>query len=653
MDVAYTGLSKALNTSSDISLLMKSSTIIAIAVGIIIILVAAVIGISLMTHKPISTTTQSQTTTSQSVQVSSTTTSQVTTTQTTSTQTSVTTTVQQPLILKSTNLNLGILSSGTSATISTSMSIAVNKAGFYTFYLENATELEKVFSTFGITMTLSNSTKSTSFSLGWFLTPNPIHSNYTIYLPSGSYDIEITLSYITYSGVIPMNFSGTIVELGQTPFMNVSFTTQTQLPLGQSIPIKAVNFNLGLLSASNSGSVSNSLTSFSITKGGYYSFYLVNATALEKVFSTFDIEITLSNATEAESFSLGWYLSPSTLYNGTALYLSPGTYNLYVSLTYDTYGSIIPINFTGTVVKSGQNPFINVSFSTQTKTTQTSSAVSPINLYLGTLNPSDEAIISTSETVTINKGGYYTFYLVNATEFVRDFTSFAIGVFLSNSTGEIKTSLGWLFWPITYNSSTVYLSPGVYNLTMEFEYAVNKSVIPMNFSGAIVELGNKSLVNIGFSVQTQAPVIQQPISVKPINLNLGTLYPNASNEVSTLATITIDKGGEYLFQFANMSKIEGEYSAFSIGIIISNSTYHIGFSLGWLYWPIVYYNDTIYLSSGTYNVNVTIYYYVNSNATPTSFNGAVVELGNTPLVNASFVITQSTAMVVVPTVKVE
>ena len=631
---------------------MKSSTIVAIAVGVIIILIAAVIGISLITHKPSPTTTQSQTTTSQSVQVSSTTTSQVTTTQTTSTYTSVTTIVP-PISLKPISLNLGILSSGSSAAISTPMSIAVNKAGFYTFYLENATELEKVFSTFGITMTLSNSTKSMSFSLGWFLTPSSIHSSYTIYLPQGSYNIEVTLSYITYSSVIPMNFSGEIVKLGQSPFINVSFLAQTHLPLGQSIPIMPISFNLGSLSASSSGSVTSSSTSFSITKGGYYSFYLVNATELEKVFSTFDTEITLSNATGAVSFSIGWYLTPSTLYNGTALYLSPGTYNLYVTLTYNVYSSVIPFNFTGTVVKSGQNPFINVSFSTQTKTTQTSSAISPINLYLGTLNPDDQAIISTSKAVTISKGGYYTFYLVNGTRFVRDFESFAIGVFLSNSTGEIKASLGWLFWPVVYNSSTVYLSPGVYNLTMEFEYAVNKSVIPMNFSGVIVELGNKSLINVDFSISTQTPVMQQPVSVKPINLNLGTLYPNASNEVSTSAIITIDKGGEYLFQFVNMSKIEGEFSAFSIGIIISNSTYHVEFSLGWLFWPIVYYNDTIYLSPGTYNINITIYYSVYSNATLTSFNGTLVGIDNTPLVNVSFVINQSTSMVAVPTVKIE
>ena len=628
---------------------MKSSTIIAIVVGIIIILVVAVIGISLMSHKPSSTTTQSSTSTSLSSQVSSTTTSQVTTTQTTSTQTSVT----QPLTLESINLNLGILSSGSSATFSTSMSIAVNKAGFYTFYLENATELEKVFSTFGITVTLSNSTKSASFSLGWFLTPSSIHSNYTIYLPTGSYNIVVTLSYITYSSVIPMNFSGTIVKVGQTPFMNVKFATQTQLPLGQPIPIKSVNFNLGLLSSGSSSTITTSPTSFSIAKGGYYSFYLVNVTELEKIFSTFYIEITLSNATESVSFSAGWYLTPSTLYNGTALYLSPGTYNLYVTLTYDVYSSVIPMNFTGTVVKSGQNPFIDVSFST--KASQTSSAITPINLYLGTVYPNDQAIIFTSETITISKGGYYTFYFVNGTKFVRDFTSFAIGLFISNSTKEINASLGWLFWPITYNSSSVYLSPGTYNLTIEFAYVVNKSVIPMNFSGTIVELGNKSLVNVGFSVQTQALPVQQSVSVKPINFNLGTLYPNASKEISASETITIDKGGEYLF-IVNTSKIEGEFSAFSIGIIISNSTYRIEFSLGWLFWPIVYYNDTIYLSPGTYNITVEIYYSVYSNATPTSFNGAVVELGNTPLVKISFVITQSTTAtqaIMIPFIKIE
>lgn len=138
-------------------------------------------------------------------------------------------------------------------------------------------------------------------------------------------------------------------------------------------------------------------------------------------------------------------------------------------------------------------------------------------------------------------------------------------------------------------------------------------------AGLIVySLVSYNLVNMNFTIQSNQAI------VNTINLNLGTLSAGTSGSTSTSTTITINKGGEYIFYLANTQELQGEFSTFLITISYLNSTQSTTITLGW---PNAGYNDTVYLAPGTYNLNIELQYTVYSNATSMTFNGTVVKIG--------------------------
>ena len=283
--------------------------------------------------------------------------------------------------------------------------------------------------------------------------------------------------------------------------------------------------------------------------------------------------------------------------------------------------------------------------STQTSITSqtrisTTAQQSVINLNLGILYPNDTAIIKTTKTITINKGGNYLFNMVNEQGVENDFDYFVLKMILSNSTMKKEIGLGWQILPYEQNYSTAHLllSPGVYDLTLELLYYVNKNVVPASFGNVGVNMGNISLVSIDFAIQTHPTITQQTVSVKPIELNVSTEY---CAPVSNLTTITVTNEKEYVFQIVNITELEKYFSSFDAVVTLSNSTEEIGIPLGFYYTSqqlSIQYNGSVYLSPGAYKLNVTFYYSVGNNVTPARFSSTVVEIGNTPLVYANFTI---------------
>jgi len=303
--------------------------------------------------------------------------------------------------------------------------------------------------------------------------------------------------------------------------------------------------------------------------------------------------------------------------------------------------------FVGYSLTTNKSSSTNSTTQTSTQTpiatqTRTSTTVqhSVINLNLGTLYPNDTAIIDTTKTITINRGGNYSFNMVNGQGAENEFNYFILIMTLSNSTMKKEIGLGWQILPYEQNYSTAHLllSPGVYNLNLELLYYVNGSAIPANFGNVAVSMGNISLISVYFAIQTHPTVTQQTVSVKPIELNVSTEY---CAPVSNSSTITITNEREYIFQMVNITELEKYFSSFNASVTLSNSTEEIEIPLG--FWNssqqlFVQYNGSMYLSPGTYKLNVTLYYSVGNNVTPARFSSIVVEIGNTPLVNANFTI---------------
>jgi len=417
---------------------MNKSTLIAIGVGIVVILVI-IAGIGLMTSKPTptptatqaqTTTTQtthtSQTTTTQTSQTSTTTqtTTQTTTTQSTSTQTSTTTTTTTttqtttspietetpPLIVNVTNFNLGIVTPNTGGSFTTPpILMTVNKGGNYTFYLMNTQQLGKLFSNFYVLLTLTNSTIYNTYSLGGLTSLNELTTNSkaSVYLSPGTYELSIELIYAVHSIVSPTTFNGTFLGLGNSSVMytvaNVilniqSQPKQVQLRTNPSI-VNVTNFNLGKLTPNANGTVTK-LINITINKGGYYSFYLVNSQELEKEFFGFYVIFSLVNSTSFEIHTMGWLTQFGPFYNNVTTYLSPGIYELNISVVYSVSNIVASTTFNGTFLGLGNSSVMyeaaNVSFTIQTassSSTQTSSS----SVHMKTQPLNDTMVLASKE----------------------------------------------------------------------------------------------------------------------------------------------------------------------------------------------------------------------------------------------------------------
>jgi len=412
---------------------MNKSTIIAIVVGIIVIL-AIIAGIGLMTSKPTPTTstTQTQTTMTQTIHTSqttttqasqtSTTTTQTSTTQTTSTQTSTTTTTTQttttsqtetkttPIIVNVTNFNLGTITPNNGGSFTTPpILMTVKEGGNYTFYLINTQELGKLFSNFYVSLTLTNSTIYNTYSLGGLTSLNELTTNSkaSVYLSPGTYELSVELQYAVHSIVSPTTFNGTFLAFGNSSVKyavaNVDFNIQSQpkqvqLQKNPSI-VNVTNFNLGKLTPNANGTVA-ALTKITINKGGYYSFYLTNSQELEKEFSSFSIIFSIVNSSLFyEIHLMGWLTPFGPFYNNVTTYLSPGVYEINISVVYDVQSIVSPTTFNGTFLAFGNSSVMyeaaNVSFTIQT--TSSSSTQTSASLVHMRTQPLNDAMVLTSE----------------------------------------------------------------------------------------------------------------------------------------------------------------------------------------------------------------------------------------------------------------
>lgn len=82
--------------------------------------------------------------------------------------------------------------------------------------------------------------------------------------------------------------------------------------------------------------------------------------------------------------------------------------------------------------------------STQTSiATQTLTSTQNSVINLSTLYPNDTAIINTTKTITINKGGNYSFKIVNEQGVENDFYYFGLKLIFANSTMKKEIDLGW------------------------------------------------------------------------------------------------------------------------------------------------------------------------------------------------------------------
>jgi len=168
----------------------------------------------------------------------------------------------------------------------------------------------------------------------------------------------------------------------------------------------------------------------------------------------------------------------------------------------------------------------------------------------------------------------------------------------------------------------------------------------VNLGEVKVNMGNNLLVNVVFSIQTHPTVVQRVVSVKPSELNLNKLFAGSNGSISNLSTIAITDGGEYLFQLVNATELEKYFPTFYAVVTISNSSEKIGVMVGYSnnsLLPLMDYNNGVYLSPGTYKVNVTLYYFLYSNVTPVRFSSTIIEIDYTPLASANFII-QPTAV---------
>jgi len=370
---------------------MNKSTIIAIVVGIIIIL-AVIVGIGSMMSKPSSTTSTTQTPTTQATHTSQTTTSTtITSVQTTTQTTTQTETKPSPLVVSTINFNLGTITPNTGGSFTPPpILLTVNEGGNYTFYLVNTQELGKLFSNFYLTFVLSNSTMHNLYSLGGLTSLT--NTNVSVYLSPGTYELSMELTYAVQSIVSPTSFNGTFLAIGNSSvkyaIANVIFNIQSQTKqLQLKTNPSAINFNLGILTPNASGKVHAS-TQIIINKGGYYSFYLTNAQELEKEFFGFSIIFTFINQTTAGLYAMGWLTPYGPFYDNVTVYLSPGVYELNISVVYTVSSIVAPATFNGTFLAFGNSTAMyelaNASFtinSSNITQTSTSSTVmtQPIN----------------------------------------------------------------------------------------------------------------------------------------------------------------------------------------------------------------------------------------------------------------------------------
>ena len=341
---------------------MKKSSIIAIVLGIIVIL-AAIVAIFLIIQK--SSTITPNTSNTNHVQTS------------VSSNTRTVINLQQGSI-EPTTLDLGTISNHAFGLLYTpSIPLIVGKAGTYTFYLVNIQDLEKDFPDFIINMSINGK----HVALGWLKVFGVTqYTTSSIYLSPGEYNLSMVVNYVSSLTVNSTNFDLPVVELGYGPtiykLINIELslsnqTPQIKLQTNPSI-INTTTLNLGTIS--NSGSATD-LTNITIKEGEYYTFWLLNFPKINNDFLNFVIILQISNETMTHKLLFGEcplfeFADSGALYQKYTMYLSPGTYSLYISLQYEPlYIGNKTVTFNETMIGLGYGstvyPLLNVSFSLQ------------------------------------------------------------------------------------------------------------------------------------------------------------------------------------------------------------------------------------------------------------------------------------------------
>ncbi|MEM4138433.1 MAG: hypothetical protein QW250_02630, partial [Sulfolobaceae archaeon] len=97
------------------------------------------------------------------------------------------------------------------------------------------------------------------------------------------------------------------------------------------------------------------------------------------------------------------------------------------------------------------------------------------------------------------------------------------------------------------------------------------------------------------------PKQNQTFTISPAYIDLGNLTPGKSGNVTVTASITVKENGTYVIMLLHKEKLEKVFSYFNVSINIDNHNLLLTLES-----PIAKVN----LTSGTYNVKITIYYKV-------------------------------------------
>lgn len=153
------------------------------------------------------------------------------------------------------------------------------------------------------------------------------------------------------------------------------------------------------------------------------------------------------------------------------------------------------------------------------------------------------------------------------------------------------------------------------NLLIPTIVGISVSLISL---ASFVFIGN--LVNLNFNITASYA------NINLINANLGNITAGSNGAVEFTTTINVHKPGDYIFVLENSGILQEEFSNFSIVIQVQNSSLSTTMMLGGSNITGWNFNNTIYLNTGTYNLEIYIYYSVSPNAIPLSFNGNIVEV---------------------------
>lgn len=281
----------------------------------------------------------------------------------------------------------------------------------------------------------------------------------------------------------------------------------------KALPQKGIiNLNLGTLYPNEMATIE---TSKNITlNGGNYTFKLLNfKQEVREDFREFAIKLIFYNYREkilSRMISLG--LFPLTMFTSWLKatdysVLEPGVYDLIVIIYYQVEPSVIPVNFSNVIVKMGNETLVSIIVGVQEQPTNFQNlSVKPIYFNLDELGNGTSGSFTYSSTISIPSGGEYLFRMINETELKEDFSSFLVTITLSNSTEKISLTLGFqylapIFGPtIMVPNNSVYLSPGVYKMSITIHYNLYIRVKPMSFRGTLVEVGNTPLLNVNFTL---------------------------------------------------------------------------------------------------------------------------------------------------------